>query len=368
MYQVIVVDDEIKALDRFIRLAEKEERISSIEKFNDAGQAIEYCKKNTVEIAFLDIDMPKLSGIKLAQMLQESNPYIIIIFITAHENYALDAFRVHAFDYLLKPIGGSDLHELFDRLALRLQPNKMKASEHILYVQCFGPFLCYLNKDKSYRIHFRTAKTEELFALLLQYNGMAVPKEQIIDKLWTEVEPDKAANYFRVTCTYLRKALEEKGFPDILCRERDSYMLNTSQLNCDMFQFMSMTKQGMTAPIHYSVLDEALRLYSATYFEDKGYEWLEKYRLWLENTYKRVQQLLIEEDLRQEQLKGACDRMKLILYHDPFDEDTVIKLVATLQQLGDTTQAQVVYSKYKDNLWKELGLKPGEKLKKLVNV
>lgn len=368
MYQVIVVDDEIRALDRFERLAGREPRISSLKKFNDSQQAVEYCRDNGADIAFLDIDMPKISGIKLAQMLQESNPYIVIVFITAHENYALDAFRVHASDYLLKPVAEADLREFFERHELRLQRSTAKAPEQKLYIRCFGSFICCRNQDKSSRIRFRTAKTEELFALLLQYNGMAVSKEQLIDMLWPEAEPDKAANYFRVTCTYLRKALEDKGFPGLLCRDRDSYMLNTLQLDCDMLKFMSMSKQGMTMPINYSVLDDALTLYSAPYFEDKGYEWLGKYSLWLENIYKRVQNLLIGEELRQEQYHRACERMEQVLFNDPFDEDTVTRLAATLLLTGDTTRAQIIYGKYKDKLWKELGLTPGEKLKKLLKV
>ncbi len=366
MYNIIAVDDEIKALERFERIAANETRISSVSSFTNPMEAVEYCRNNKTDIAFLDIDMPKIQGLRLAGMLREYNPFIDIVFVTAYDQYALDAFRVHAFDYLLKPIGSNDIQELFDRLDLRNHHIPGKELQKSLYVTCFGSFLCYTNKDKSSRIRFRTSKAEELFALMIQYNGMAVSKEQIIEKLWPDTDAEKASNYFRVTCTYLRKTLDTKGFADILIRDRNYYLLDTDQLTCDMYSFMSKVKSGKTPPIDYKVLEEAADLYTSPYLEDRYYEWSLRYNLWLENEYKNIQNILTDEYIRKEQYDNACTRMKMILLHDSCDEETVIKLITTLLKTGDTTSARIIYDKYSENLWKELSLTPSVKLQKLI--
>lgn len=365
MYHIIAVDDEIKALERFERLAAKEPRISTIMLFTDPEDAVEYCRNHKTDIAFLDIDMPKIKGLRLAGMLRENNPYIDIVFVTAYDQYALDAFHVHAFDYLLKPIGTSDVQNLFDQLDLRRPQAPVRTPEKILYVQCFGSFLCYTNQDKTSHIRFRTSKTEELFALLLQYNGMAVSKEQLIDKLWPDVVPEKAANYFRVSCSYLRKALDENGFADIILRDRDNYLLDTDQVDCDMHRFLSNVESDQSS-LDYTALKEAAKLYAAPYFQDKFYEWSTKHSLWLENEYKRIQNVLADEYARQEQYDKACARLEMILLHDPFDEKAVTRLITILLQTGDTTSAKITYCKYKEILWKELGLTPSEKLLQLI--
>jgi two-component SAPR family response regulator len=75
-------------------------------------------------------------------------------------------------------------------------------------------FHLYGNGNAS-AIRWKTAKAEELFALMIHYQGRVKAKDNLIETLWPEFEPEKSANLFRVTCTYLRSALAEKGFPDI---------------------------------------------------------------------------------------------------------------------------------------------------------
>lgn len=366
MYHIIAVDDEIKALERFERLAAKESRISTIMSFTNPTDAIEYCKKHKTDVAFLDIDMPKVQGLTLARMLREDNPSLEIVFVTAYDQYALDAFRVHAYDYLLKPISSSDIQDLFDQLHLKNMHTPIQVPANTLFIQCFGSFLCYTNQDKSSYIRFRTSKTEELFALLVQYNGIAASKEQLIDKLWPDTAPEKAANYFRVSCTYLRKALADHGFEDIVLRDRDNYLLNINQLDCDMHRFLSIVNSAKIHPTNYAILEEAASLYTAPYFQDRIYEWSSKHCLWLEDEYKHVQNILTDEYIRQGNYDKACARIKMILQNDPFDEKAVIRLITLLLQTGDTTSANIIYNKYEEKLWKELGLTPSCKLQQLI--
>lgn len=369
MYHIVAIDDELKAINRFQRLVQKEPRIITSAVFTNTNEALEYCRLNKVDIAFLDIDMPKISGLELAELIQKDNPRVDIVFITAYDQYALDAFRVHAFDYLLKPIGSEDLQRLIDSLDLKKNHVPDPSPVRKLRIQCFGAFNCYVNCNSSEYIRWRTSKTEELFALLLHYNGIAISKELIIDKLWPDTTLDKASNYFRVTCTYLRKNLEDNGFPDMLKRDRDNYSLKTERIDCDIHKFQLKIKPGIDL-LSYEELEETALLYSAPCFVDKAYEWSAKFNQWLENEYIRILYKLADEDERQCNYEKVCERMKLVSLHDAFDDEAMIRFIASKLKLGDSASATIAYQRYKDYIWKELGINPSEKLQilmKLIN-
>lgn len=70
----------------------------------NANDAIGLVKDQSPDLAFLDIELPDMRGIELADRLRKIKPDLAIVFITAHQEYSLDAFKLYAFDYILKPI------------------------------------------------------------------------------------------------------------------------------------------------------------------------------------------------------------------------------------------------------------------------
>jgi DNA-binding LytR/AlgR family response regulator len=70
----------------------------------NAKDAMELVKDQSPDLALLDIELPDMSGIELAEKLREIKPDLAVVFITAHQEYSLDAFRLYAFDYILKPV------------------------------------------------------------------------------------------------------------------------------------------------------------------------------------------------------------------------------------------------------------------------
>lgn len=79
-------------------------RNCNIEVFQNGRGLLEYLKKNVPDIVLLDVEMPDLNGLQTAKMIRESYPMLGIIFITGHSQYALEAFSVYAFDFILKPL------------------------------------------------------------------------------------------------------------------------------------------------------------------------------------------------------------------------------------------------------------------------
>jgi two-component system, LytTR family, response regulator len=100
--KILIVDDEPLSCNRIRRFLRAESDIESAQVANEGGQALAVIRADKPDIVFLDVQMPGLDGFQLLQQIpKEERPYII--FITAHENYAVQAFEVQALDYLLKP-------------------------------------------------------------------------------------------------------------------------------------------------------------------------------------------------------------------------------------------------------------------------
>ncbi len=100
----LIVDDEKPARDRLKRLLASINVIELIGQAENAEEAMELIKNYQPALVFLDISMPAMNGIQLANWLQQQNFSSQVIFTTAYDEYALEAFEVNAKDYLLKPI------------------------------------------------------------------------------------------------------------------------------------------------------------------------------------------------------------------------------------------------------------------------
>jgi len=98
---------------------------SNITEFMSANDLLVWLDSNKPDVLLLDIEMPGLKGIEAAHIIREKHPQIIIIFLTAHESYALDAFSVYAADYILKPVNTERLSQSLERVK-RFSPHKEK--------------------------------------------------------------------------------------------------------------------------------------------------------------------------------------------------------------------------------------------------
>ena len=100
MIKAIAIDDENMALEVIKAHASKVPFLELKATFTDAVQGLEYLKSNPVELVFLDINMPDISGVELATLLPKETQ---VIFTTAYSDYAVQGFELDAIDYLLKP-------------------------------------------------------------------------------------------------------------------------------------------------------------------------------------------------------------------------------------------------------------------------
>ncbi len=131
--RVLIVDDEAPARDRLRDLIADCSASMSVEIAGDAAssrQALEMLPECDADVALLDIRMPEIDGIELAEHLQKLDAPPAVIFTTAYDAYALKAFEVHAIDYLLKPIRQSRLLDALSR-ARRMMPLRLEVLREI---------------------------------------------------------------------------------------------------------------------------------------------------------------------------------------------------------------------------------------------
>lgn len=122
-YKCIAVDDEWPALELIKNYVLQVPELQLMHTFNDAVSAGEFLRKNTVDILFVDINMPDINGIDLVSSLSEKP---LIIFTTAYKKFAYDGFELEAVDYLLKPISPDrfkkSVAKAIELLQLRMHP------------------------------------------------------------------------------------------------------------------------------------------------------------------------------------------------------------------------------------------------------
>ncbi|MTJ80217.1 MAG: two-component system response regulator BtsR [Telmatospirillum sp.] len=146
MLKILIVDDEPLARQELRLLLGEAEDLQIVGECANAVEAVAAINRLQPDVVFLDIQMPRVSGLELLSMLpQERMPYIV--FLTAHDEYAVQAFEENAFDYLLKPIDaarlGKTLHRLRrDRLPQNLQV--LQDSNQLKQIPCSGLNRVYL--------------------------------------------------------------------------------------------------------------------------------------------------------------------------------------------------------------------------------
>ncbi len=127
--RTLIVDDEPPARRRILELLEHEAQVELLEPCNNGKNAIAAIRRYRPALVFLDVQMPELDGFSvLAQLEAEERP--VTIFVTAYDRYALQAFEVHALDYLLKPYSDQRFETAFARAKTQLQPELRATRQH----------------------------------------------------------------------------------------------------------------------------------------------------------------------------------------------------------------------------------------------
>ena len=229
----IAVDDEILMLGALGAAIKASPDISEVYQFSGCDEALAFVKENSVDVAFLDINMRGMGGLALAEKIIGFCPKCKIVFCTGYEEYAIQAFKLHATGYLMKPVSAEDVQVEIDNI------KGIRQSQKALTVKCFGTFEVYSRGEK---LTFKRSKTKELFAFLVDRNGAGVTVAEIGAALWENDKDQKNQNYIHQLFRDLRQALEMVGGEEIFERNNYFYSLNTEKLDCDYYEYLKNGK------------------------------------------------------------------------------------------------------------------------------
>ena len=250
----IAVDDEILMLGALVKAVDASPDIREVNKFSDCDEALDFVKKNPVDIAFLDINMRGMGGLALAQSILSARPNCKIVFCTGYEEYAIPAFKLHASGYLMKPITAEDVQAEIDNI------KGMRQTEKLLTVKCFGNFEVYAKNEK---LTFKRLKTKELFAFLVDRNGAGMTAKQICAVLFPDdTDDNKNAAYLRQLVLDLKNTLKAVGAENVLRHETPCYRVDTSLIQCDYISYLETGKPEFRGEymMQYSWAEETLAM------------------------------------------------------------------------------------------------------------
>lgn len=177
----IVADDEPLAVELLRSYVQRDERLQLVGAFTDARAAMATLQQGGVDLAILDIQMPELSGIEIARAADEMG--VRVMFITAYREYALDGFRVHAADYLLKPVSRNEFAEAIDRICSRQSAPVQYLTVRSDYRQLRLPFneILYVEGLKDYvKIYVTGRERPVITQMSLKAVEQALPADEFV--------------------------------------------------------------------------------------------------------------------------------------------------------------------------------------------
>lgn len=233
MIKAIIVDDEPLALDVLETYIEQLPDIELVAKCENAFQANEALKNHTVDVMFLDIQMPQLTGIEFLKTLTDPPE---IIFTTAYPDYAVTGFELNALDYLLKPISMERFMKAVNKLS-----DKFSSKSAEIEVAGEEEEYFFVKADK------KLVKVN--FDEILYIEGL---KDYVIIR--QEVG--------RVITLQTMKSLEQKLSSKYFLRIHRSYIVNVTKIKAIVGNMIELTEKGQTKhlPIGKNYRDELLSI------------------------------------------------------------------------------------------------------------
>ena len=224
--KILLVDDEQLQLLRLEKACKAVLPDAEYSCYTNPVKALEENKETSFDVAFLDIEMPSINGIQLAKKLKKINPLMKVIFVTAYNDYALQAFAVHASGYIMKPVSEAKIREEVDQL----QNIAPLVSSKKLQIKCFGNFEVFC---KGEPVKFSYKKSKEVFAYLVDREGSAIDINELNAVLWEEDHP----SYLRNLIADIQKTLKALDCEDVFVKRRNECYIDVDKVDCDAYEY-----------------------------------------------------------------------------------------------------------------------------------
>ena len=250
MIRALVVDDEPLVRERLRTLLAAHSDVQVVGERGDGPSALAAFRELAPDVVFLDIQMPGLSGLEVAEIWHREGPLPVIVFVTAFDQFALEAFRVNALDYLTKPLDPERFSEALDRAREFLKPHHREELDQRIQamldmherMQGVRPYIVVREEDR-----YLLVPTTEIHALEATGNYVCIHCEH-------------ANHLLRSTLT----ALEARLDPERFLRTHRSWIVNLDQVReaqpWAKGSWILLTRNRLKIPVGHQYREALLRI------------------------------------------------------------------------------------------------------------
>lgn len=229
--KTLIVDEDKNVLNQLYTACTSINSLETAGAFYNPLEALYYAESNSVELAFLAMEMEHISGINLALMLRSLHPGLIVIFLMNTAEHLEKALKIDADYFIMKPFTEKEIEKAAARASLLSARMKKR-----IFVKAFGNFDVFVD---GLPIEFPSTKAKELLAYLVDRNGNVVYSEEGFCLLWEDRCFDKSsASSYRKVLSRLNKALSGAGALDMLHIMSRGRAINKNAVDCDYFSFL----------------------------------------------------------------------------------------------------------------------------------
>ncbi|WP_062051682.1 response regulator [Bacillus sp. JCM 19034] len=374
MFKAILIDDEKLALERLKALLHRvSNNIDVIGEYQNAKNALEAIQSDTPDIIFLDIRMPEISGIELANLIRDDYPEVFIVFVSGYDQYAMETYEIFALDYLLKPIMPKRLKKTLERLETYYRPhNRLNSPKHKrgISVSCFQEIKFYNEKDEEIPVYWRTKKVLELFAYLLHHRNKFIAKGTLIELLWPDSTLKQGYQQLYTMIYHCRNSLKKANIRDINIKSVTNidtgYLLevgNSVSVVMDEWDNMLNSVPALTqtdVPQYKIMFNQYIGDYYGSYYFHWALDELENRRQqWLQ-----IARMLADYYFQQNNMEEAISIYSTVQKKCPYAEESYVALMKLYAKLDQYLAVENQYHKLKAMLRKEYDIEPTEEISK----
>lgn len=367
MLSAVIVDDEIPVLNLLKMFLKRTEKVNVLEAFTDPTEALKNIFDIKPDVVFLDIEMPEINGLELANCLIEQNDELMVVFVTGYNQYALEAFQVNALDYILKPVNSDRIEKCVSRLMkLRIPKVEEKVDMRQPRICCFGDFEVHGNNGV---IKWPTRKVEEMLAYFIFHRDCNINGMELGEILWPEGEPDKIKANFDTSLFRLRKTIKQNGLPIEITSKKGGkgiYRCNLNELSTDFIEFENaFLKNVIINKNNIDKFEQICSLYREDLFFKKNYEWCEGEKEYLQRCYLNILKNIAHFYLGEGLYQNALDKLFIAKWKSPFDEEVHLSILKIYGIQKNRAVLIKCHEEFKLKLLEEMGIEPQEQTNKL---
>ncbi|WP_270568001.1 response regulator [Clostridium beijerinckii] len=367
MIKAMVVDDETLTNDHICELIR--DAGAEVEGYTNPHEALDNIKRFKPDVLFLDIEMPEINGLQFAEIVNSIEYDCEIVFITAYNQYAINAFRVNAIDYLLKPIIVEELYSSIERVKKRRFLNSNVCQSKKIKISLFGGVSLYVEDEKK-PIRWMTAKSAEIFAfMLLGKDDKEISKWKLMNEVWPDKDKDKADINLRSTISRLNKTFRENSIKISIISTGNGYKLQIAEpdIRIDAFELenlvFNIAEINSTNIEHY---ESVILNYKYMLLEDFNSEWCyferENYHRYFLNGARKL--LKYYKYINAEPIK-ILKLVELIIKYEPYDEEMRGNALMLHYKIGGIKKAEKYYNEYYEMMENDLQMEPSASIKEL---